>query len=178
MSQGSIPGDPMAMSGMGSGLPPIEQHMQGNMGAGLHDLNSMRTPHGDIRTKQPKKEELFNNESSCRALSVDFSKQMSVDFSFVGPAESERSDDETFTDVTLEPEPDRTMQTLLPPIKMRSLFHNQGTSHSRELSYQVSTEREILTSDEDCSQASFTSSSLQQNTIIAGKFTLFTRSSY
>ena len=180
MSQG-IPGDPMAMSGMGSGLPPIEQHMQGNMGAGLHDLNSMRTPHGGIRTnkktKQQRKEELFNKKRSRKALNKQL---MSVDFGFVGPAESESSDDEMFTGVTLEPDPDHTMQNLLPPIKRRSLFHNQGNSRSRELSYQVSTEREILTSDEERSQASFISrSSLEQNTRVAGRFTILTtRSSY
>ena len=167
MSQGPIPGDPM--NGMGSGLPPIEQHMQGNMGAGLHDLSALRTPHGGIRTnkktKQQRKEELFNKKRSRKSLNKQF---MSVDFGFVGPAESESSDDEMFTGVTLEPYQDHTTPSLLPPLKKRSVFPNQGKSRTRELSYQVSTEREILTSDEDHSHASFIYSSVEQSRILGG----------
>ena len=93
-----IPGDPMAM--MGSGLPPIDQHMQGNLGPGLQDLSAMRTPHGGIKTKktkQQRKEELFNQKRSRKALSK---KLMSLDFGFLGPPESEDSDEELLTGVT------------------------------------------------------------------------------
>ena len=160
MAQGSMPGDPM-MGGMVSGLPPIEQQMMGNM-QGLHDLSALRTPHGGIRTnkktKQQRKEELFNKKRSRKALNKQL---MSVDFGFLGPTESESSDDEMFTGVTLEPYQDHTTPALLPPIKKRSLFPTmQGRSQTRELSYQVSTEREIITSDEDHSQASLVASSL------------------
>ena len=164
MGQGPIPGDPM--NGMGGGLPPIEQHMQGNM-QGLHDLSALRTPHGGIRTnkktKQQRKEELFNKKRSRKSLNKQF---MSVDFGFVGPAESESSDDEMFTGVTLEPYQDHTTPTLLPPLKKRSIFPIQGKS-GPELSYQVSTEREILTSDED--HASIIYSSVEQSRIIGGR---------
>ena len=161
MTQGSMPGDPM-MGGMMAGLPPIEQQMMGNM-QGLHDLSALRTPHGGIRTnkktKQQRKEELFNKKRSRKALNKQL---MSVDFGFLGPAESESSDDEMFTGVTLEPYQDHTQPSLLPPIKKRSLFPLQGKSQSRELSYQVSTEREMITSDEErSSQASLVSSSLE-----------------
>ena len=94
---------------------------------------------------------------------------MSVDFGFVGPAESESSDDEMFTGVTLEPYQDHTTPSLLPPLKKRSVFPIQGKSRTRELSYQVSTEREILTSDEDHSHASFIYSSVEQSTILGGR---------
>ena len=167
LAQGPIPGDPMNV--MGGGLPPIEQHMQGNM-QGLNDLSALRTPHGGIRTnkktKQQRKEELFNKKRSRKSLNKQF---MSVDFGFVGPAESESSDDEMFTGVTLEPYQDHTTPSLLPPLKKRSVFPIQGKSRTRELSYQVSTEREILTSDEERSHASFIYSSVEQSRILGGR---------
>jgi hypothetical protein len=80
---------------------------------------------------------------------------MSVDFGCVGLAESESSNDEMFTGMTLEPYQAHTTPALLSPLKKRSVFTIQCKSGTRELSYQVSTEREILTSDEDHSHASF-----------------------
>ena len=112
MAQGpGVPGDPM--TGMGAGFPPIEQQMHGNM-QGLHDLSAIRTPHGGIRTnkktKQQRKEELFNKKRSRK----DLNKQlMSVDFGFLGPPASDSSDDEMFAGRTIVFYQDRTPPTLL-----------------------------------------------------------------
>ena len=166
MATGQMPVDPMT----GLPLPPLDHHMQGSV-QGLHDLSALRTPHGGIRTnkktKQQKKEELFNKKRSRKALNKQL---MSVDFGFLGPAESESSDDEMFTGVLLEPYQDHTAPALLPPIKKRSLFAHQ--TRSRELSYQVSTEREILTSDEERNQTSLISSRIDEHKILVGRSTV------
>merc|ERR1719245_632923 len=82
---------------MVSSLPPIEQQQLVGS-SGMYDLSAARTPHGGIKpvkkTKQQKKEELYNKKRSRKSLNKQL---MSLDFGFLGPAESDSSDEEMYT---------------------------------------------------------------------------------
>ena len=58
------------------------------------DLSAARTPHGGIRTKktkQEKKEELYNKKRSRKSLNKQL---LSMDFGFLGPPDSDSSEEE------------------------------------------------------------------------------------
>merc|ERR1712083_632117 len=108
----------------------------------------MGTPHGGIRTakktKQLKKEDMHNKKRSRKVLSKQL---LSMDFGLMAPPESESSDDDMFTGVFLEPLPDHfgLAGQNFPPVPLKG--RRSGPK------YQVSTERETLTTSEDDSSA-------------------------
>jgi len=136
----------MQGSGLTGGLPPIEQQRFGNLGPGVQDLSALRTPHGGIRTakktKQQKKEDMHNKKRSRKVLNKQL---MSMDFGQMAPPESESSDDDMFTGIFLEPLPDHFGLTGPPSVPSKG--RRSGPK------YQLSTERETLTTSEDDSSA-------------------------